>query len=249
MADGREEEREEIRNTRNTREREISKTIGGSTLYSVLNYCRIHGNDGLAERLLYIIHRILNNDFRGNRYTEMGKICEEVILDKMTTNHAGFVMDDNKNIQIRTMNYGAEELKFAITPDLFIGDKENTIIEIKCTINPDNYCRLPSMSHAMQLISYVNCHPTAKRGIILYFGVWRSPKTPDNPDNYYKTTLIHAYEYEKNTAWIPILYSFLDTFQNPILLQREISKIKRFIVNDLVSIFVPIPLAKLQESA
>lgn len=134
-------------------ERARLRLIGGSQIAS---FIRCLQQVLSQEAFIAWMDKQFTSDFQGNVYTEIGKICEELILDELP----GVVESNKQRIHIHFAQFC-----LGSTPDAILSD--DRIIEIKTKVR--DHGREPiTAQHALQLIYYLVMNDKSE-GSLLYY--------------------------------------------------------------------------------
>lgn len=129
------------------------RLVGGSQIASFIRCLQLVRTQ---ESFMAWLEKQFTTDFRGNVYTEIGKICEELILDELPC-----VEESNKqriHVQFRQFCLGS-------TPDAILSN--GRIIEIKTKVR-DRGTEPITAQHALQLIYYLVMNDKSE-GSLLYY--------------------------------------------------------------------------------
>lgn len=124
-----------------TRERARLRLIGGSQIASFIRCLQITPTQATFAQFL---DKQFQSEFTGNVYTEVGNLCEDLILEEILP----LIEESNK----RTIHYEFPLFQLCSTPDAILRD--GRVIEIKTKVR--DHGRNPiTAQHALQLVYYM----------------------------------------------------------------------------------------------
>lgn len=158
----------------------LNRCIGGSNIASFIR--AFTSARTIASIDSYLVITLDDNKFTGNTYTEIGKVCEEFIIDAfcitndVTSSNYQFRYVDARQTA-RGENIGCQ---LVATPDLLIG--LDTVVEIKTKCFASHRSAV-TPQHVLQLIYYM-AMTQRPVGYLVYY----------NPDGHGIINLTHTYQ-------------------------------------------------------
>ncbi len=135
-------------------ERARLRLIGGSQIASFIRCLQITPSQ---DTFAAFLDKQFQSQFTGNVYTEIGKVCEDLILEEILP----LIEESNQ----RTIHYEFPKFQLCSTPDAIL--KDGRVLEIKTKIRDKG--RNPiTAQHALQLVYYMVMRDKEHGSLIYY---------------------------------------------------------------------------------